>query len=121
LFIAIVALLLIALTLVLFRSNRQKLEMNRLLDRKVRERTIEIESNCDALQRAYEERDLLLQKTSMEINTSLATVKGLCCTGLKDVDDPLAIQYLDRMNRAVDNFSNVLSRLQLRRNNGPAG
>ena len=119
LFIALFALLLIVLTTVLFKSNRQKQKMNWLLDKKVRERTIEIESNCDALQRAYEERDLVLEKTSIDINISLATVKGLCSTGLKDVDDPLALQYLNRMNAAMENFSNTLNRLQLRRNNVP--
>ncbi len=112
-FIGIIAILLIVLTLVLLKSNRQKRMVNHLLDEKVKERTRDLELNRDALQRACEARDALLHKTSSDINNSLATLKGLYMVGLKDVDDPRARQYFDKMNTASDNFSVILRNLHL--------
>lgn len=114
--IAIVALLLVALAIVLIRNIKQKQKANHLLDKRVQERTKELELNRDVLQRACEERDILLDKTSIDIRTFLITIKGLCSTGLKDLDDPLARQYLDGMNTAADSFSVILRRLRLTKN-----
>ena len=58
----------------------------------------------------------MLDKTLIDIKTFLMTIKGLCYTGLKDLNDPLARQYLDGMNTAADNFSGILRRLQLTKN-----
>jgi hypothetical protein len=110
-FIGIVVLLLIALITMLVKSNRQKQKINQLLDMKVRERTQELETNRDALQRACEERDILIDRTLKDIRNSLATIKGLCSVGLKDVNDPVALQYIAKMDNVTDKFSATLSRL----------
>ncbi|WP_276370548.1 tetratricopeptide repeat protein [Chryseolinea sp. H1M3-3] len=110
-FIGIVALLFIALITMLVKSNRQKQKINQLLDMKVRERTQELENNRDALQRACEERDILIDKTSNDIRNSMATIKGLCSVGLKDVNDPVALQYIAKMDNVTDKFSATLSML----------
>ncbi len=115
-FIGIVALLLIALITMLVKSNKQKQKINRLLDMKVRERTQELENNRDALQRACEERDILIDKTSNDIRNSLATIKGLCSVGLKDVNDPVALQYIKKMDNVTDKFSATLGRLYSTKN-----
>ncbi len=117
-FIGIVSVLLVALAIVLLRSNRQKKFMNKLLDEKVKERTQELEMNRDILQRACEERDILIHKTSIDIRNSLATLKGLCSLGLKDIEDPRAQQYINKMNTTSDNFSEILGRLHLTRITG---
>jgi tetratricopeptide (TPR) repeat protein len=114
-FTGIIAMLLVVLAIVLIKSNRQKRKIHYLLDEKVKERTHDLELNRDALQRACEARDALLHKTSSDINHSLATVKGLCLLGLKDIEDPHARQYLEKMNTASDNFSVILRNLHLTR------
>jgi hypothetical protein len=112
-FIGIVAMLLVALATVLFKSNQQKRKINHLLDKKVKERTQELELNRDALQRACEERDVVIHKAAIDIKSSLATIKGLCALGLKDIKDPGAGEYLKKVDITSDNFSGVLNRLFL--------
>jgi tetratricopeptide (TPR) repeat protein len=114
-FIGIIAILLVALAIILIKNNKEKRMANMMLDKKVKERTQELELNRDALQRACEARDILLHKTSADITNSLATLKGLCLVGLKDVDEPRARQYLDKMDTTADNFSVILRNLHLTR------
>jgi hypothetical protein len=102
LFIGIVALLLVLLTIILVRSNKQKQRLNQLLDRRVNERTQELQLNRDVLQRACDERDVLLQKIAADIRSSIATIKGLCNLAKKDVSQ--VDRYLDEVNAATDSF-----------------
>jgi hypothetical protein len=112
-FVGIVALLLVIITIMLVKSNRQKQRINSLLDKKVRERTQQLESNRDELQRACEERDILINKTSIDIRNALATIRGLCGVALKDIQDPTALQYMAKVDAVGNTFSGTLSRLQL--------
>lgn len=102
LFIGIVAILLVLLTIILVRINKHKQKLNQLLERKVRERTHELEFNRDALQRSCDERDVLLQKMAADIRSSNATIKGLCNLAKKDVSQ--VDRYLDEVYAASDNF-----------------
>ena len=108
-FVGLVTLLLVALAIVLIRSNRQKQKINQLLDKKVRERTQELEFNQNVLQRACEERDVLIDKTAADIRRSLATIKGLCGLGKKNIHD--ACQCLEKVNATADNFSETINKL----------
>jgi tetratricopeptide (TPR) repeat protein len=112
-FIGLIAVLLITVTILLIKSNRQKQRANILLDSRVKERTIALELNKDTLERACQERDLLLEKTSMDIKTSLATMKGLCALSIKEVQDPVALRYIEKIKSTSDKFFETLSRLQL--------
>src|SRR5688572_7449745 len=60
--IAIVAILLAILAFILVRSIRQKQRLNQFLDKRVKERTYELELNRDILQRSVDERDRLTQR-----------------------------------------------------------
>ena len=73
-----------------------------MLDRKVRERTHELEFNRDVLQRSCDERDVLLQKMAADIRNSIATIKGLCNLAKKDASQ--VDRYLDEVYAASDNF-----------------
>lgn len=108
-FIGIVAMLLVALATVLIRNNRQKQKLNGLLDRRVKERTRELQLNRDALHRACDERDILITKTAGRINSLLATIKGLCVLGLSDEEEPR--EYLKKVNTASDSIAEVLSKV----------
>jgi tetratricopeptide (TPR) repeat protein len=110
-FVGVVALLLIALIFVLIKSNQLKQKHNILLDKKVQERTHQLQLNHDSLQRASQERDILLQKISSDINNALVTLKGLCSLGMKDIQDPHALEYISKMNTTSESFSNILKKL----------
>ncbi len=107
--IGIAALLLVALALVLFRSNRQKQRLNLLLDRKVKERTQALESSRDVLQRACEERDILIMRATADLKRSLATIKGLCLLGVKDADE--SRHYLEKVGVISGAVSDVINKL----------
>jgi hypothetical protein len=51
----------------------------------------------------------------MDINNSLATLKGLCALGLKDVEDQQALLYISKMNTTSDSFSEIVSRMRVSR------
>jgi tetratricopeptide (TPR) repeat protein len=107
-FIGIVAVLLIALAIVLLRNNRQKQRINHLLDQRVRERTQELQLNRDALHRAFQEREILITTTAARINTSLATLKGLCLLGSNKAED--ARDYLEKVATALDDIRHIVGR-----------
>lgn len=109
LFAGVVALLVILLAIVLARSNKQKRFLNKLLHEKVKERTCELERSRDALQRAWEERDGLIKKASDDIRSSMATMRGLCFLGLRDIDHPNAPQYLNKIKNTSDRLSEILN------------
>lgn len=111
-FVGIVALLLIVLIIVLVKSNRLKQKHNVLLDKKVQERTHQLRLNHDSLQRASQERDILLEKISADIGRALATLQGLCAVGMKDLQEPNAREYISKMHSTSDSFSHILAKLQ---------
>ena len=108
-FIGVIVLLLVALALALFRNNRQKQKRNFLLDQRVRERTEELQTHRDALHRALEEREIHITKAASKINTTLATLKGLCQLGSNNVED--AREYLKKVTPALDNIGEIVARL----------
>jgi tetratricopeptide (TPR) repeat protein len=114
-FIGIVALMFLTLIVVLIKSNRLKQKHNMLLDKKVQERTYQLQLNHDSLQRASQERDIMLQKISTDINNALVTLKGLCSLGMKDIQDPRALEYISKMNTTSESFSNILTKLHFLR------
>ncbi len=115
-FIGLVAVLLIAFVFVLIKSNSHKQRMNVLLDRKVVERTHDLQLNRDTQLRACEERDLIINKASKDIKTSLLTLSGLCTVGLQDVQDPKALEYISMMKVASEGFSAGLRQLDINKN-----
>jgi len=109
-FIGIIAVLLVILAIVLIKNNRQKRLTNQLLEQKVKERTKELEHNRDALKRSLDERTIVFQKVSTDIKSSLATIKGLCSIGLKDLDAPDTGQYIRKIDVTSDQLLGILSR-----------
>jgi tetratricopeptide (TPR) repeat protein len=113
LFMGIIALLVIVLSLVLARSNKQKRLMNELLDTKVKERTQELELSRDEVQRVWQERDILMSKVANDVRGSLATLKGLCFLSLNDIEHENIAEYLVKLdltvNRLNDNLDKIIS------------
>ncbi|HZB14374.1 MAG TPA: hypothetical protein VE467_15140, partial [Chryseolinea sp.] len=106
-----IACLVIGISLMLAKNNREKRLRNKLLDEQVMERTKELEMNRDALQRAWQERDVLISKASSDIQSSIATIKGLCSIGSKEIDHPLATEYWKQLDNTSNGLSAVLNKM----------
>ena len=104
-----VAFLLVLLAIILVKYNHESRRANKLLDEKVQQRTAELELNQNALQRAWQERDMVINKACGDIKSSMATIKGLCFLGLKDIDHPKAPEYLHKMDNTSDQLFNILN------------
>ena len=109
-FMGAMAILLVILAVVLIRSNRQKRTNNQMLERKVKERTKELELNRDMLQRSLDERDLVLEKISTEIRSIFATTRGLCSLLLTDMETEDRGQYIRRIDKTSEQLLKILRR-----------
>lgn len=102
------AALVIGLSIVLYRSNRQKQQINNLLDIKVRERTLALEQSLNTLTSGQEEQRDLLKRTSTDLTSSIASIQGLC--ELANVD-PEIPEYYKLYLKQFDAISNRLMAL----------
>lgn len=107
--IAAVALLLFTLAIILVKINKKKEKLNRLLDLKVKERTQALEIKQTMLQRACDERDLILDRIISEIKNAIATVKGLGSLARKDTSE--ISRYLDHVDNTSDRFLQIVENL----------
>jgi tetratricopeptide (TPR) repeat protein len=73
----LVILSLVIILINVFQQNRQRRLINDKLELKVKERTKELEAQQIELAGACRERDLLINRTALEISESVATIKGL--------------------------------------------
>lgn len=116
-----------ALAVVMFRSNRivrrvnvalsearNQLEIqNKALDKLVEARTEELNRTNVSLRKAVAELDHFIYKTSHDIRGPLATLKGMTDVALLDVKDPLALDYLKKLDVTAEKLNTVLSRLMI--------
>ena len=107
-----IAFLVIIIAVILAKSNNHKQHRNELLDERVTERTRELEMNRDALQRAWQERDALISKASSEIQSSIATLKGLCSLGAREIDHPKATEYWKQLDNTSNGLSAIMNKMQ---------
>ena len=111
-----IAFLVIIISVILAKNNKHKQHINKLLDQRVKERTRELEMNRDALQRAWQERDALISKASSDIQSSIATLKGLCFLGAKEIDHPLATEYWKQLDKTSNGLSATLNKMHYKIN-----
>lgn len=109
-FTGVIAILLASLTFTLIRINRQKRAANLFLEQKVKERTIELERNNDALLRSMEEQALIFQKVSSDIKSSIATIKGLCSLSLAESESSFGGQYVHKIQATSDQLLRIIER-----------
>jgi signal transduction histidine kinase len=130
--VAIIAILAGLLILVLLRSNRiskqvnaqlseaketiqeqnKLLELkNKDLDREVERKTIDLERANLSLKQVNDELDNFIYKTSHDIRGPLASLKGMCNVALMDVRDPVALDYLRKLDTTAERLNTILTRL----------
>jgi signal transduction histidine kinase len=99
-------------------QNQRLQNINRELDAKVKEKTADLQkANEDldkankALVRVNDELDNFIYKTSHDIRGPLASLKGICSVALMDVQDPLALDYLTKLDISSGRLNVILTRL----------
>lgn len=108
---------LVVLAVILFRSNRQRKAINRLLELKVKERTKTLEMDQAELIKACKERDLLLERTVEQVRTSVVSINGICINGLIVPGDVKALRYFKEVEETSNSLSNALKLLQEHKRN----
>lgn len=108
-FIATVAILLSCLVVTLIKINNRKQRLNRLLDNLVKKRTFELTNKRNDLQRAFDEKEIVLNKLITKVKSSVATIKGLCILAMRDKSETSS--YLDSMRGACDKMIHMLNEL----------
>ena len=95
---ALVVILTVVIIFFLVRTYRKKQALNALLERKVQERTVELEVSRRELLREIRQREILIKRASSHIYEKVNTLKGLCVAAREEVADRAALEYLERMN-----------------------
>ena len=70
---------------------------------------IELETHRDALHLALQERNVLINKASSYIFSSIATIKGLSWLGKKEMDQSKNVEYWQKLDDTSDNLSTILN------------
>ncbi|MEX1240726.1 MAG: tetratricopeptide repeat protein [Cyclobacteriaceae bacterium] len=94
---ALLAAVVLMFSIVVFRNYKQKQNLNLLLEKKIKERTFELEVGRDALQKALHEKDLRISRASGRIVKSMNTITGLCAAGNLEISDPVARLYMSKL------------------------
>jgi len=96
----------------LFRANRAKNRINRLLDQRVCERTIELARHRDALQHAYDEQSLGRKKVAEEILSAVSSLKGIFCVGERDLPEKFH-PYLEQTKITAERIEEIIGRFRV--------
>lgn len=109
----LVALFGVSLAVMFARQKKAKQIANLLLDKKVNERTIELRMNQQATQRALEEKALLVQKTSSDLYSLVATTEGLCQLGKQEIDINRSMEYWRRLDTTAELMRMTIAKLSV--------
>lgn len=91
-----------------FRSYKINRRANKLLDRKVRERTEELQTSNVTLTKMYLDVSIAEKRKSHVINETVERIKGLCRMALCPAPDPVREAYIKEIER---NSGKLLQRL----------
>lgn len=97
----------IAFAFILYRNYCRKRDLNVLLDKKIRERTFDLESSRNELISALKERDLTNGRTRLQITECVNSIRGLCNTASIDDTHSASQLYL----KEIDNVSRRLEEI----------
>jgi len=93
-------------------SKNQVLQLTNVeLDARVNERTEELKESNKSLQHVNDELDNFIYKTSHDIRGPLASLKGITNVAMLDVKDPLALDYLKKLDMSAEKLNTILTRL----------
>lgn len=92
-------------------QNAELENKNRELDIEVDKKTIDLARVNQSLKQVNDELDNFIYKTSHDIRGPLASLKGMCNVALLDVKDPIALEYLKKLDATAERLNSILTRL----------
>jgi signal transduction histidine kinase len=92
-------------------QNKQLLDSNIHLNQELKEKNYDLEKANESLRRVNDELDNFIYKTSHDIRGPLASLKGMCNVALMDVQDPVALNYLKKLDITAEKLNTILTRL----------
>jgi signal transduction histidine kinase len=96
---------------VIQKQNAELENKNRELDIEVDKKTLDLARANQSLKQVNEELDNFIYKTSHDIRGPLASLKGMCNVALMDVTDPVALEYLKKLDATAERLNSILTRL----------
>lgn len=109
-FIGAFAILSMVLVFILLKNNRARSEANRRLEDRVRERTDELERNRHLLERSLYQRNIQMTRVSNDVKQTLVTIKGLCFLGIKETEDVMISEYMQKIDLTSDKLLTIVNR-----------
>jgi tetratricopeptide (TPR) repeat protein len=110
--IVVICIMAILLAIGLFFIVRDKQRANRMLDRRVTERTHELQQHKASLERAYQERSDLLAKTSQSLKSALATQRGLRASMTGNDLDGDDMKTAEEIEKDLDSLDILLTNMR---------
>jgi tetratricopeptide (TPR) repeat protein len=112
--LAVVTLFLLAILIVLTFLQRSGIQ--RSLDRQVAQQTMKLMHANDDLVQVVRERQIVLERTIAGLKGQIASVKGLCLTGQRDLDDAYSQNKFSQVTQATDNICCFIDKIRLATN-----
>ena len=88
----------VAFLVLLYRNYKKNKDHNIVLDQKIRERTQELEVSRNKLLTTLRQTELTFRRGSNVMNERINTLKGLCFTARREVSDPAALAYIEKVD-----------------------
>jgi signal transduction histidine kinase len=92
-------------------QNQELANKNKDLDHQVEKKTADLARANNSLKQVNDELDNFIYKTSHDIRGPLASLKGMCNVALMDVKDPVALEYLRKLDATAERLNSILTRL----------
>ena len=96
---------------VIQEKNQELDNKNKELDFQVEKKTADLARANSSLKQVNDELDNFIYKTSHDIRGPLASLKGMCNVALMDVQDPVALDYLRKLDATAERLNTILTRL----------
>jgi tetratricopeptide (TPR) repeat protein len=99
----------IAFCVVLIRNYRNKTMLNRLLDKKVDERTEQLQKSGLEVRKKFSEQMLRQRRTLRNVQIHLSRIQALCLLALKDTSDSSVTQYFEHINASAKDIQAIVA------------
>ncbi len=93
------------------KQNEVLKNINIDLDKKVQERTLELDRSNHELEKAVKDLDQFIYKTSHDLRGPIATMQGIINLGVMEAKELKSIEYFNTLHKVSNNLNNVLYRL----------
>lgn len=110
--VGVISILLVAVSVLIYRNYRASHRMKKILEKEIEKRTGELVKSNSELTKMTQEYDQLVYRASHDIRGPLATLMGLTNIAKQDYDEPLRVKdYLGKIESTAFGLNQTLSQL----------